>query len=247
MYKGKKVAVVFPAYNAEKTLEQTVKDIPKRYVDEMILVDDCSKDGTAKLARKLKLTTIVHKKNTGYGGKQKTCYKEALKVGADIVVMVHPDYQYDPRILEEMIFPIANGTASAVFASRFLYAKDPIKGGMPIYKYIGNRILTFIENLVLRSNLSEFHTGYRAWSKELLESIPYKQNSDNFVFDTQIIIQVISRRFRIREIPVETRYFEDASSIDLKSSFQYGFSIFGELIKYLLTKWGFKKYKIYKK
>ncbi|MFH0906091.1 MAG: glycosyltransferase family 2 protein [archaeon] len=246
MYKGKKVIVVLPAYNAEKTLKKTYDDINKSLVDEIILVDDCSKDKTVELSRKLGITTIVHKKNLGYGGNQKTCYKTALEKRADIVVMIHPDYQYDPKILEEMIFPIASRRCHAVFASRFLYPSDTLSGGMPVYKYIGNRILTFIENLVLRVNLSEFHTGYRAWSKELLKDINFNANSNDFVFDTQMIIQVVNKKYRIREIPVETRYFGEASSISLKRSIIYGFSIFRELGKYLLTIWKIKKFKEYR-
>lgn len=246
MYKNKKIIVVFPAYNAAKTLEKTVKDIPKRYVDEMILVDDFSKDNTSLISQKLGLITIKHQKNKGYGGNQKTCYKEALKRGADIVIMIHPDYQYDPKIIEQMIIPIAEGKTDIIFASRFLYPKDPLKGGMPLYKYIGNRFLTTIENMVLHTSLSEFHTGYRAWSKEVLTSIPYTKNSNNFIFDTQIIIQTIIKKYKIKEIPVETRYFKEASSIKLKASTIYGLSILRELCKYLLTKWNLKKFEVYK-
>jgi len=245
MYRAKKVIVVLPAYNAEKTLEQTYKDIPKKLVDEIILVDDCSTDNTVEIAKKLKIKTITHKKNKGYGGNQKTCYDAALKDGADIVVMIHPDYQYDPKILEDMIFPIATNRVKAVFASRFLYARDPLKGGMPLYKYISNRFLTFIENVILRTNLSEFHTGYRSYSKELLKSINYRQLSDNFVFDTQIIIKIILNKFRIREVPVETKYFKDASSIGFWPSVVYGLSILRELCKYILTKLKIYKFKIY--
>ena len=202
-------------------------------------------DFTVEIAKKLKIKTITHKKNKGYGGNQKTCYDAALKDGADIVVMIHPDYQYDPKILEDMIFPIATNRVKAVFASRFLYAKDPLKGGMPLYKYISNRFLTFIENVILRTNLSEFHTGYRSYSKELLKSINYRQLSDNFVFDTQIIIKIVLNKFRIREVPVETKYFKDASSIGFWPSVVYGLSILRELCKYILTKLKIYKFKIY--
>jgi glycosyltransferase involved in cell wall biosynthesis len=246
MYNGKKIIVVFPAYNAEKTLEKTVKEIPKRYIDEMILIDDCSKDNTSKISKKLGLITIKHEKNKGYGANQKTCYKEALKRGADVIVMIHPDYQYDPKIIEKIIIPIADDKTDIVFASRFLYPKNPLKGGMQLYKYLGNRFLTFLENLVLSTNLSEFHTGYRAWSRQVLTTIPYNLNSNYFIFDTQIIIQVIIKKFKILEVPVETRYFKEASSINLKAAIIYGASIFIELFKYILTKWNIKKFKIYK-
>jgi glycosyltransferase involved in cell wall biosynthesis len=224
MYDGKKIIIVFPAYNAESTLEKTIKNIPKEYVDEMILVDDNSTDNTYSLSKKLGLTTIKHKKNKGYGANQKTCYKEALKRGADVVIMIHPDYQYDPRILNK---------------------KDPIKGGMPYYKYLGNRVLTFFENIFLNTSLSEFHTGYRSYSRKLLTSIPLDKNSDNFVFDTQIIIQTVIKKYKIKEVPVETRYFPEASSIKLKASLVYGLSIIKEIFKYLLTKFRIKKFKEY--
>lgn len=245
MYKNKKIIVVFPAYNAEKTLEKTVKDIPKNIVDEMILVDDCSTDNTYQLSKKLGLFTIKHKKNKGYGANQKTCYKEALKRGADVVIMIHPDYQYDPKIIKSMISPIVDKKADAVFASRFLKKKSPLKGGMPYYKFLGNRVLTFIENLILNRNLSEYHTGYRAWSRNVLKTIPYQKNSDSFVFDTQIIIQFFIRKYIVKEVFVETRYFTEASSIKLKASIIYGLSIFRELLKYLLTRFRIKKYKLY--
>ncbi|NCP71933.1 glycosyltransferase family 2 protein [archaeon] len=245
MYDGKKIIIVFPAYNAESTLEKTIKDIPKEYVDEMILVDDNSTDNTYSLSKKLGIMTIKHKKNKGYGANQKTCYKEALKRGADVVIMIHPDYQYDPRILNKMFIPIVQGKADAVFASRFLNKKDPIKGGMPYYKYFGNRVLTFFENIFLNTSLSEFHTGYRSYSKKLLTSIPLDKNSDNFVFDTQIIIQTVIKKYKIKEVPVETRYFPEASSIKLKASLVYGLSIIKEISKYLLTKFRIKKFKEY--
>jgi len=245
MYKGKKIIIVFPAYNAESTLEKTINDIPREYVDEMILVDDCSTDNTYYLSKKLGLVTIKHKKNKGYGANQKTCYKEALKRGADVVIMIHPDYQYDPKILNNMFIPILEGKADAVFASRFLKKKDPLKGGMPYYKYLGNRFLTFFENLFLRTSLSEFHTGYRSYSRRLLTSLPLNENSNNFVFDTQIIIQTIIKKYKIKEVAVETRYFPEASSIKLKESIVYGLSIIKEIFKYLLTKYKIKKFQEY--
>lgn len=246
MYKGKKITVVFPAYNAEKTLKKTVKDIPKEYVDNLILVDDFSKDNTVKISKELGLLTIKHNKNKGYGANQKTCYNYALKEKSDVIIMIHPDYQYDPKILNTIIKEIVDNKYDAVLASRFLHSKSPLKGGMPLYKFIGNKILTFVENIVLRTKISEFHTGYRAWSSKTLKSIPYNKNSNSFVFDTQIIIQVINKKLKIKEVPVETRYFKEASSINLKASFIYGFSIFIELFKYILTKWKIKKYSVYK-
>lgn len=245
MYKGKKIIVVFPAYNAETTLEKTIKDIPKGYVDEMILVDDCSTDNTYSISKKLGLTTIRHKKNKGYGANQKTCYKEALNRRADIIIMIHPDYQYDPKILPLMLKPLVENKADAVFASRFFKKKDPLKGGMPYYKYFGNRFLTLFENIFLKTSLSEFHTGYRAYSSKLLSSLPLEYNSDSFVFDTQIIIQLIIKKYKIKEVPVETRYFPEASSIKLKASLIYGISIFREFLKYFLTKFKIRKFKEY--
>lgn len=245
MYDGKKITIVFPAYNAQSTLEKTIRDIPKEYVDEMILVDDFSTDNTYTLSKKLGLITIRHSKNKGYGANQKTCYKEALKRGADVVIMIHPDYQYDPKILNKMFIPIIQGKADAVFASRFLNKKDPLKGGMPYYKFLGNRFLTFFENLFLNTSLSEFHTGYRAYSKNLLTSLPLHYNSNNFVFDTQIIIQTVIKKYKIKEVAVETRYFPEASSIKIKASIIYGLSIIKEIFKYLLTKFKLKKFKEY--
>jgi len=236
------VVVVLPAYNAARTLVRTYRDIPKEVVDDVILVDDASQDDTVEIARLLNLRVIQHDKNLGYGGNQKTCYRAALESGADIVVMVHPDYQYDPTLIPQMIAPLQNGQADCVLGSRMLHKGGASAGGMPIYKQIGNRVLTMIENLVLGQNLSEYHTGYRAYSRRLLTSIPFTENSNNFVFDTEIIIQLLVAGLRIKEIPIPTRYFAHASSVDLMKSIQYGLAILKRLAFYLIWKAGGRQY-----
>ncbi len=233
MAKKKKIIVVMPAYNAERTLAKTYNDIPKGFVDKIILVDDASKDKTVEIGKKLGLKVIVHKQNLGYGANQKTCYKEAIKENAGIVVMLHPDYQYAPSLLPHIVKPIKNGKCDCVLGSRIL-AKNAIKRGMPWYKYFGNRTLTIVENLVLGQKLSEYHTGYRAYSRELLEKISFNLNSNNFVFDTEIIIQIVAQKFKIKEVPVPTRYFKEASSIDFSNSVQYGIAILLRLIYYVV-------------
>lgn len=232
------VVVVLPAYNAARTLVRTYRDIPKDVVDEVILVDDASQDDTVEIAHLLNLKVIQHDKNLGYGGNQKTCYRAALEGGADIVVMVHPDHQYDPTLIPQMIAPIQNGEGDCVLGSRMLQKGGASAGGMPIYKQIGNRVLTWIENLVLGQNLSEYHTGYRAYSRRLLMSIPFTENSNNFVFDTEIIIQSVVAGFRIKEVPIPTRYFAHASSVDFFRSVQYGLAILKRLVLYLVWKAG---------
>ncbi|OGF47168.1 MAG: glycosyl transferase family 2 [Candidatus Firestonebacteria bacterium RIFOXYA2_FULL_40_8] len=241
-----KVVVVMPAYNAAKTVQVTYDDIPKEYVDEIILVDDASHDETVKKARELGLKVFVHPENRGYGGNQKTCYTEALKEGADIVVMLHPDYQYDPKLIPEIIKPIIEGKADLVLASRLL-SGTAISGGMPFYKFISNRFLTISENIFLGQKLSEFHTGYRAYSKKLLTTIPFMNNSENFVFDTEVIIQTVYFGFKISEIPCPTRYMKDASSINFKNSLVYGLQTLLSLLKYSLAKLNVKKSKIFLK
>ena len=235
-----------PAYNAAKTVQVTYDDIPKEYVDEIILVDDASHDETVKKARELGLKVFVHPENRGYGGNQKTCYTEALKEGADIVVMLHPDYQYDPKLIPEIIKPIIEGKADLVLASRLL-SGTAISGGMPFYKFISNRFLTISENIFLGQKLSEFHTGYRAYSKKLLTTIPFMNNSENFVFDTEVIIQTVYFGFKISEIPCPTRYMKDASSINFKNSLVYGLQTLLSLLKYSLAKLNVKKSKIFLK
>ena len=237
MSKQLRVIVVMPAYNAAKTLERTYDDLPKEVVDKVILVDDVSQDETVEIARRLGLKVIVHIQNKGYGGNQKTCYLEALKDGADIVVMLHPDYQYDSTLVPELIRPIQEGKADMVMGSRFLSGK-PLAGGMPIYKYISNRFLTTVENLILGQHLSECHTGFRAFSRRLLATVPFLLNSDKFVFDTETIAQAVAFGFEIAEIAVPTRYFKEASSVDFKNSVIYGLGTLWVMVRYLLNKWG---------
>ena len=235
-----------PAYNAAKTLQATYDDIPKGLVDTIILVDDASHDETVKKARELGLKVFVHPENRGYGGNQKTCYTEALKEGADIVIMLHPDYQYDPKLIPAIIKPILDGKADLVLASRLL-SGTALSGGMPFYKFISNRFLTTCENIFLGQKLSEFHTGYRAYSKKLLTSIPFMKNSENFVFDTEVIVQTVYFGFKIEEIPCPTRYMKDASSISFKNSVVYGMQTLLAVFKYFFAKTGFRKAKIFVK
>lgn len=244
MILDKKVIVIMPAYNAGKTIRQTYSELPHEYVDEVILVDDASKDNTPKIARELGVDTIIHTKNTGYGGNQKTCYMEALKHGADIIVMVHPDYQYSPRLVTAMASMIASGHYDIVLGSRILGGMA-LKGGMPLYKYIANRFLTLIENIVLGVKLSEYHTGFRAYTRKVLEILPLNENSNDFVFDNEILVQAVYFEFKIGELSCPTRYFKDASVINFKKSVKYGFGVLATLIKYLLTKLYFKKFAIF--
>lgn len=222
--KGKKVVVVMPAYNAAKTLKKTYKDIPKKIVDKTILVDDGSHDKTVEIAKRLGIKTIVHPQNRGYGGNQKTCYTTALNDGADIVVMIHPDYQYDATLTGDLIKPIFDGRFDMMLGSRIRTRKEALKGGMPLYKYLGNRLLTVIQNIFLGQNLSEYHTGFRAYNKRVLKKIPFHKFSDDFVFDQQIAISAIKNGFKIGEIQVPVRYFPDASSISFRRSVKYGLS-----------------------
>jgi glycosyltransferase involved in cell wall biosynthesis len=231
MLNGQKIIVVMPAFNAAKTLEQTVVEIPRDVVDEILLVDDASSDETVELANKLRLTVFLHEKNFGYGRNQKTCYREALRRGADIVVMVHPDYQYSPHLIVPMAGMIAYGEYDAIIASRIL-GRGALAGGMPLYKYISNRFLTFVQNLLLGYKLSEYHTGFRAFSRPVLESLPLEANSDDFVFDNEMLAQVIHFKFRLGEISSPTRYFADASSIDFRRSLKYGFGVLGTSLKF---------------
>lgn len=230
-----KVIVVLPAYNAAKTLTRTVKDIPREIVDEIILVDDASKDNTVEVAQQLGLTVFAHDKNKGYGANQKTCYSKALEHGADIVVMVHPDYQYDPTAIPDMIAPIQKGTADAVFGSRMLKG-GALEGGMPAWKHNCNIIFTAIANVILRTYLTEYHSGFRAYSAGVLRSIKFMDNSNNFVFDTEIILQILLHYFKIDEVPIRTRYFEEASVITLWNGFWYGVQILIALFKFTLHK-----------
>jgi len=241
LLKKPKVTIVMPAYNAALTLEKTYYALPEGSFDQIILVDDASSDNTLEIASKLKILGIRHRKNRGYGGNQKTCYTKALEQGADIVVMLHPDYQYDPTIAKDIVEPLLNGEADVVLASRML--GQPLKGGMPLYKFLANKLLTGLENFVLGTNFSEFHTGYRAYSRHALESVNFEANSENFVFDNEILVQFVIKKMRFKEIPVSTRYSFDSSSVSFKAGTIYGLSILKTIIKYLLFRCGLVKYK----
>jgi glycosyltransferase involved in cell wall biosynthesis len=237
MLNGKKVVVVMPAYNAEKTVRKTYDEIPFEIVDEVVLVDDASRDRTSEIAREMGIHTIVHNENLGYGGNQKSCYRAALGLGADIVIMVHPDYQYTPRLIPAMASMIAYGEFDAVLGSRIL-GISALQGGMPRYKYIANRFLTLFENLLLGHKLSEYHTGYRAFSREILERLPLEANSNDFVFDNQMLAQIIWFGYRIGELTCPTKYFEDASSINFRRSVVYGLGVLKTALQFRLGKWG---------
>jgi glycosyltransferase involved in cell wall biosynthesis len=237
MLNGKRVVVVMPAYNAEKTLERTYKEIPFEFVDEVILVDDASRDRTSEIAREMGIHTVVHTGNLGYGANQKTCYRTALALGADIVIMVHPDYQYTPKLIPAMASMIAYGEFDAVLASRIL-GIGALRGGMPLYKYIANRFLTLFENLLLGHKLSEYHTGYRAFLREVLEKLPLEKNSDDFVFDNQMLAQLIWFGYRIGEVSCPTKYSHDSSSINFRRSVVYGFGVLKTSLQFRLQKWG---------
>ena len=244
MIHGKKVAVVLPAYNAARTLRQTYEELPHEIVDHVILVDDASQDETTSLARELGITTFVHPENLGYGGNQKTCYREALRVGADVVIMVHPDYQYTPALVTAMASMVAKGIYDAVLGSRLL-GRGALKGGMPLYKYVANRILTLVENLALQRKLSEYHTGYRAFSRGVLETLPLEENSNDFVFDNEMLAQIVAFGFEIGEVSCPTRYFGEASSISFPRAVTYGMGVLGVCAKYRLHRWGLRRYAMF--
>jgi glycosyltransferase involved in cell wall biosynthesis len=244
MERTKKVIVVMPAYNAERTLERTLADIPRDWVDEILLVDDRSRDGTVDLARRLGLHVFVHDRNRGYGGNQKTCYAEALRLGGDIMVMVHPDHQYDPRVIPQLITPLLNGECDAVFGSRMLGGR-PLEGGMPKWKYLANIFLTAVENATFYMYLTEYHSGLRAYSRRYLETVNFEANSDDFVFDSEIIAQGVIHGLRIREIPIATRYFAEASRIGFGRSVIYGLAILKTLVKFKLHKKGILKSRMF--
>lgn len=233
--KKSKVIVIMPAYNAEKTLEKTYMEIPKEGVDEIILVDDASCDKTVEFARALGIETTVHKENKGYGGNQKTCYTKALEKGADIVVMVHPDYQYDPKAVPDLIRKIENDGFDIALGSRMFYKKDALRGGMPIYKFISNIFLTTMENIVFGLTLSEYHTGLRAYSRRFLEAVDFMSLPDGFVFDTEIIAAAVKKGFKIGEVPIKTRYQDDSSSISFFSSVEYGLKTLQVLYDYKMN------------
>ncbi len=241
---GKKIVVVMPAYNAEPTLRRTYAEIPLDYVDDVILVDDGSSDRTAEIARSLGVHTLVHRQNLGYGGNQKTCYAEALHQGADVVVMLHPDYQYTPKLIVAMSSLIAVGQYDVVLGSRIL-CQSSIRGGMPVYKYVSNRALTLFENIMLRQKLSEYHTGYRAFSRTVLETLPLNENSDDFVFDNQMLAQIAYFGFSIGEVSCPTKYFAEASSINLRRSITYGLGVVRTSIAYRLEKMGLAHSRIF--
>jgi glycosyltransferase involved in cell wall biosynthesis len=244
MLNGKKIVVVMPAYQAEKTLVQTYSEIPLEFVDEVILVDDGSVDNTAQLAKQLGLVTLVHVKNMGYGRNQKTCYSEALRRGADIVVMLHPDYQYSPKLIVSLAGMLAYGEYDVALGSRIL-GTGALQGGMPLYKYIANRFLTLFQNILLDYKLSEYHTGYRAFSRQVLETLPLDRNDDDFVFDNQMLSQIIFAGYRIGEVSCPTRYFAEASSINFGRSVKYGFGVLATCAQFRLQKWGVAKFPIF--
>lgn len=245
MILGKKLAVVLPAYNAVKTLEKTYSEIPLDIVDIVILVDDASKDNTRQLGEKLGIKHVIsHETNRGYGGNQKTCYRTALELGADIVVMLHPDYQYTPKLLRGMASMIAEEVYPVAFGSRIL-GNGSLKGGMPLYKYVANRMLTLFQNIMLGQKLSEYHTGYRAFDARVLRGIQYEVNSDDFVFDNEMIAQIFMAGFEIGELTCPTRYFEEASSINFSRSVKYGMGVLRVCFQYRLHKWGLKKSKLF--
>jgi glycosyltransferase involved in cell wall biosynthesis len=244
MLNGKKIIVVLPAYNAAKTLERTVSELDRQVVDEILLVDDYSRDHTVNLARAMGIRSFLHDRNYGYGRNQKTCYAEALKSEADVIVMLHPDYQYSPRLVPAMAAMIVSEEYDVVMGSRILGGKAR-KSGMPLYKYISNRFLTFVENLLLGSKLSEFHTGYRAFSKRVLERLPIDNNSDDFMFDNEMLAQAIFFDFNVGEISCPTRYFQEASSINFQRSVIYGFGVLWTAIRFKLQKLGIGKFRIF--
>ena len=247
MINGKKVVVVLPAYNAEHTLEQTYNEIPLEIVDEVVLVDDASSDETVAVAKRLGITHIItHSQNTGYGGNQKSCYKKALELGGDIVIMLHPDYQYTPRLITAMASIIANDVYPVVLGSRIL-GKGALKGGMPLYKYFANRVLTLIQNILIGQKLSEYHTGYRAFSREVLETINFNANSDDFVFDNQMLAQIIYAGFEIAEVTCPTKYFAEASSINLSRSIKYGLGVLKVSFQHFQQRKGMGQFEIYEK
>ena len=245
MVNEKKVVVVLPAYRAAKTLEQTLADIPPGIVDEVLLVDDCSPDDTVAVAQRLGIPYLVHERNRGYGGNQKTCYTEALRRGADIVVMLHPDYQYSPKLVGAMAALVSSGEYDAVLGSRILGTPGALAGGMPRWKFVANRFLTLAENILLGVKISEYHTVYRAFSRDVLETLPLEENSDDFVFDNQMLAQAVHFGFRLGEISCPTKYFADASSINFRRSVIYGFGVLGTALAFRLHRMGLRKDRIF--
>jgi glycosyltransferase involved in cell wall biosynthesis len=245
MINGKRIMVVMPAYKAALTIEKTLKEVSPGVVDDFLLVDDASPDNTLEVAKALGIPTIAHPKNRGYGGNQKTCYQEALRRGADVIVMLHPDYQYSPKLIGAMAHLVASEEFDAVLGSRILGTTGAMAGGMPAWKYVANRFLTGFENMLLGVKLSEYHTGYRAFSRKILETIPLEENDDDFVFDNEMIAQIVWFGFRIGEISCPTRYFPEASSINFRRSVKYGFGVLGTSFRFRFTKMGIMKDKIF--
>jgi glycosyltransferase involved in cell wall biosynthesis len=245
MIRGKKVIVVMPAYNASKTLRSTCAEVPMDIVDEMILVDDASRDETVAVAKELGLKTVVHSHNRGYGGNQKSCYKAALEAGADIVIMLHPDYQYTPKLVSAMAYVLESGLYDVVLGSRIL-GGQALKGGMPMYKYVSNRFLTFAQNVLMGAKLSEYHTGYRAFTRKVLETVPMERNSEDFVFDNQMLSQIHYLGFNIAEITCPAKYFQEASSINFGRSLRYGLGCLATALQFRLTKMGLLSSKLFK-
>jgi glycosyltransferase involved in cell wall biosynthesis len=246
MYNNNKVVVVMPAYNAEQTLEQTFREIPFDLVDEVVLVDDASRDNTAEIAHQIGISHVIkHDNNKGYGGNQKTCYKKALELNADIIIMLHPDYQYTPKLLTAMISIIGNDVYPVVFGSRIL-GKGALKGGMPLYKYVFNRFLTLSQNILINQKLSEYHTGYRAFSAKVIRSLNLEANSDDFVFDNQMVSQIFYKGFDIGEVTCPTKYFDEASSINFSRSLKYGLGCLKVSLVHMFCKWGVMKSDLYK-
>lgn len=244
MLNGKRITVIMPAYNAEKTLRKTHNEIPHDIVDNIILTDDASQDRTAEVARQLNIKTFVHMENKGYGGNQKTCYQEALRAGSDIIIMLHPDYQYTPKLITSMASMIAYDIFDAVIGSRILGNKA-LQGGMPLYKYIANRFLTAVENFIIQQKLSEYHTGYRAFSAKVLESLPLLENSNDFVFDNEMLLQTMFFGFSVGEVSCPAKYFEEASSISFRRSVTYGIGVLHTAMKYFFSKNKYKHYPIF--
>jgi len=247
MFKGRKIVAVLPAYNAEKTLETTYNEIPFDIVDDVVVVDDASVDNTVEVAKRIGIKHIIqHEANKGYGGNQKSCYDKALSIGADIIIMVHPDYQYTPKLIPAMSSIITSDLYQVVLASRIL-GNGALKGGMPLYKYIANRLLTLSQNFIIGQKLSEYHTGYRAFTKEVLQSINYHENSDNFVFDNQMIAQIFYAGYEIAEVTCPTKYFEEASSINIRRSIVYGLGVLRTSVRYFMQKRKMRKFRIFEK
>jgi glycosyltransferase involved in cell wall biosynthesis len=244
VFHGKKIVVVMPAYNAARTIERTYSEIPLDLVDEVVVTDDASRDETVEIARRLGLRTLVHERNRGYGGNQKTCYTEALRLGGDIVVMLHPDYQYSPKLIAAMVAMISDGPFDVVLGSRVL-GGSARRGGMPLYKYISNRLLTAAQNLLCGAKLSEYHTGYRAFSRQVLEGLPLHENSDDFVFDNQMLAQILYAGFQVGEVSCPAAYFDEASSINFRRSVTYGIGVLGVSLQFFFQRRGWASYPIF--